>query len=135
AEGQTLLTRTLGSTAIGPYQIQAAIAAVHDEAPTAAGTDWPQILALYDVLTQIAPSPMATLSRAVAIAHVHGPLAALTVIGSLEEHNHRLEAVRAHLLEQAGDRAGAHDAYLRAPRSTEKRPGRHYPTRRAAMLG
>jgi predicted RNA polymerase sigma factor len=73
AEGQAILTRTLGTGPIGPYQLQAAIAALHDEAPTAEDTDWPQILALYDVLTHVTPSPIATLSRAVALAKVHGP--------------------------------------------------------------
>ena len=114
AEGQALLTRTLGTGPVGPYQIQAAIAALHDEAPTAEETDWPQILALYDVLTHVAPGPLVTLSRAVALAMVHGPTAGLALLGTLDAddrmaHTHRLEAVRAHLLEQAGDPAAARD--------------------------
>ena len=101
AEGVALVERTLGTGPVGPYQLQAAIAAVHDEAATAQDTDWPQILALYDVLAQVAPGPVVTLSRAVAVAEVHGPRAGLAVLGTLDgddrlAHSHRLEAVRAH---------------------------------------
>ncbi|GIJ70823.1 RNA polymerase sigma factor [Virgisporangium ochraceum] len=139
AEGQALLARVLGAGPIGQYQIQAAIAAVHDEAPTAADTDWPQILALYDVLERIAPGPVVTLSRAVAVAMVHGPTAGLTVLGTLDDdgrlaHTHRLDAVRAHLLEQAGDHDAARESYLRAARMTASLPEQHYLTRRAARL-
>jgi RNA polymerase sigma factor (sigma-70 family) len=139
AEGTALLTRTLGTASVGQYQIQAAIAAIHDEAPTAADTDWPQILALYDVLTHVAPGPVVTLSRAVALAMVHGPTAGLAAIGTLDTdgrlaHSHRLEAVRAHLLEQAGDPDAAHDSYLRAARLTASLPEQRYLTRRAAQL-
>jgi RNA polymerase sigma factor (sigma-70 family) len=139
AEGQTILTRTLGTGPVGPYQIQAAVAALHDEARTAADTDWPQILALYDVLAQIAPGPVVTLSRAVALAKVHGPAAGLTALGTLDRdgrlsHSHRLEAVRAHLLEQAGDPAAARHAYLRAAQMTASLPEQRYLTRRAAEL-
>jgi len=84
ALGQQLLVRTLGVGPVGPYQLQAAIAALHDEAPSDAGTDWPQILALYDVLIQIAPSPAATLSRVVALAMVHGPTVGLAALGTLD---------------------------------------------------
>jgi predicted RNA polymerase sigma factor len=99
-----LLTRTLGTVAAGPYQLQAAIAAVHDEAPTAGETDWPQILALYEVLERISPGPVVRLNRAVAVAMVRGPRAGLAVLGTLDAddlmaHTHRLEAVRGHLLE------------------------------------
>ncbi len=139
AEGLALLHRTLGTTSVGPYQVQAAIAALHDEASTAEQTDWPQILALYEVLETIAPGPLVTLSRAVALAHVHGPTAALALVGTLDDdarlvHNHRLEAVRAHLLEQAGDPAAARDAYERAARATASRPEQRYLTLRAASL-
>ena len=139
AEGLALLHRTLGTTSVGPYQVQAAIAALHDEAATAEQTDWPQILALYEVLETIAPGPLVTLSRAVALAHVHGPAAALALVGTLDEdarllHNHRLEAVRAHLLEQAGNPAAARDAYERAARATASRPEQRYLTLRAASL-
>ena len=139
AEGLALLTRTLGGGPVGQYQIQAAIAAVHDEAPTAADTDWPQILALYDVLIRVAPGPVVTLSRAVAVAMVHGPTAGLAALGTLEAddrlgYTHRLEAVRAHLLEQAGDHSAARDCYLRAARMTASLPEQRYLTRRAARL-
>ena len=139
AEGLALLHRTLGTTSVGPYQVQAAIAALHDEAATTEQTDWPQILALYEVLETIAPGPLVTLSRAVAIAHVHGPTAALALVGTLDDdarllHNHRLEAVRAHLLEQAGNPAAARDAYERAARATASRPEQRYLTVRAAAL-
>jgi predicted RNA polymerase sigma factor len=138
-EGQAILTRTLGAGPVGPYQVQAAIAALHDEAPTWGQTDWPQILALYDVLAAIAPGPVATLSRAVAVAMVHGPRAGLALLGTLEAderlaHTHRLEAVRAHLLEQAGDTAAACEAYLHAARMTANLPEQRYLTLRAARL-
>jgi RNA polymerase sigma factor (sigma-70 family) len=139
AEGQAILTRTLGSGPVGPYQLQAAIAALHDEAPSAAVTDWPQILALYDVLTAIAPGPVVTLSRAVALAHVHGPRAGLALLGTLDTderlaHTHRLEAVRAHLLEQAGDTTAARDSYLRAAKMTASLQEQRYLELRAARL-
>jgi RNA polymerase sigma factor (sigma-70 family) len=139
AEGQAILTRILGTGPVGPYQLQAAIAALHDEAPTAAQTDWPQILALYDVLTAVAPGPVVTLSRAVALAMVHGPTAGLALLGSLDTdermaHTHRLEAVRAHLLEQAGDTAAARESYLRAAKMTASLPEQRYLTLRAAQL-
>jgi predicted RNA polymerase sigma factor len=100
AEGQAILAATLGTGPVGPYQLQAAIAALHDEAPTAQETDWPQILALYDILATVAPGPVVTLSRAVALAMVHGPRAGLALLGTLDAdarmaHTHRLEAVRA----------------------------------------
>jgi RNA polymerase sigma factor (sigma-70 family) len=139
AEGQALLTATLGTVPVGPYQLQAAIAAVHDEAPTAGQTDWPQILALYEILAQVAPGPVVTLSRAVALAMVHGPKAGLALLGTLEAddrmtHTHRLEAVRAHLLERAGDVAAARAAYLRAARMTASVPEQRYLTLCAARL-
>jgi predicted RNA polymerase sigma factor len=138
-EGQAILTRTLGTGPVGPYQLQAAIAALHDEAPAAGATDWPQILALYDVLTTVAPGPVVTLSRAVALAHVHGPRAGLALLGTLDTdermaHTHRLEAVRAHLLEQAGDTTAARDAYLRAARMTANLPEQRYLELRGARL-
>jgi RNA polymerase sigma factor (sigma-70 family) len=139
AEGQAILTSTLGTVPVGPYQLQAAIAAVHDEAPTAEETDWPQILALYEVLTHVAPGPLVTLSRAVALAMVHGPKAGLALLGTLDAddrmaHTHRLDAVRAHLLERAGDTAAAREAYLRAARMTASLPEQRYLTLRAARL-
>jgi RNA polymerase sigma factor (sigma-70 family) len=139
AEGQAILTRTLGTAPIGPYQLQGAIAALHDEAPTAQQTDWPQILALYDVLAQVAPGPIVTLSRAVALAMVHGPKAGLALLGTLDTddrmaHTHRLEAVRAHLLEQSGDSAAARQSYLQAAMMTASLPEQRYLELRAAQL-
>jgi RNA polymerase sigma factor (sigma-70 family) len=139
AEGQALLTATLGTVPVGPYQLQAAIAALHDEAPTADATDWPQILALYEVLAEVAPGPVVTLSRAVAVAMVHGPTAGLAVLGTLDgddrmAHTHRLEAVRAHLLERAGDPVAARESYLRAAAATASLPEQRYLTVRAARL-
>src|SRR3989475_11363727 len=138
-EGVALLTRILGTAPIGPYQLQAAIAAVHDEAPSADETDWPQILALYEVLERASPGPVVTLSRAVAVALVYGPRAGLALLGTLDSdermaHNHRLEAVRAHLLELAGDPMGAREAYLRAARMTARLPGQRHLKLRAARL-
>jgi RNA polymerase sigma factor (sigma-70 family) len=139
AEGIELITRTLGSTLVGPYQLQAAIAAIHDEAPSADTTDWPQILALYDVLEQAAPGPIVTLNRAVAVAMVDGPRAGLAVLGTLEQdqrmaHNHRLHAVRAHLLELAGDADAARRSYRTAARMTASVPEQRYLALRAARL-
>ena len=139
AEGVALITRTLGTVPVGPYQLQAAIAAVHDEAPTAEETDWPQILALYEVLEHVAPGPMVTLSRAVALAMVHGPKAGLALLGTLDAdsrmaHTHRLESVRAHLLERAGDMAAACEAYVLAATMTTSVPEQRYLALRAAQL-
>jgi predicted RNA polymerase sigma factor len=137
AEGLALVAGTLGTVPIGPYQLQAAIAAVHDEARTAEQTDWPQILALYGVLEQVAPGPVVTLNRAVALANVHGPRAGLALLGTLDgddrmAHTHRVEAVRGHLLEQAGDLAAARTSYLRAAALTASVPEQRYLTLRAA---
>jgi predicted RNA polymerase sigma factor len=117
--------------------VQAAIAALHDEAETDADTDWPQILALYEVLERVSPGPVVTLNRAVAVARTRGPLAGLAVLGDLDGDarmagNHRVEAVRAHLLEQAGFIAEARDAYLAAARLTTSVPERRYLTAKAA---
>ena len=138
-EGVELITRTLGRTTVGAYQLQAAIAAIHDEAPTAADTDWRQILALYDVLERVAPGPVVTLNRAVALAMVDGPKAGLALLGTLDDDarmrsNHRLDAVRGHLLEMAGDPVAAREAYLRAGRATASLPEQHYLAMRAASL-
>jgi RNA polymerase sigma factor (sigma-70 family) len=138
-EGVALITRTLGRTPIGPYQLQAAIAAVHGEAPSADETDWPQILALYEVLEQISPGPVVTLNRAVAVAMVDGPRAGLAVLGTLDTddrmvHTHRLDAVRGHLLELAGEHVAARESYLRAARATASIPEQRYLALRAARL-
>ena len=139
AEGVSLVTGTLGSTPVGPYQLQAAIAAIHDEAPTAEATDWPQIVALYEVLERVSPGPVVTLNRAVAVAMVHGPRAGLALLGTIEADDrmtqtHRLDAVRGHLLELAEDLDAARDAYRRAARRTASLPERRYLALQAARL-
>jgi predicted RNA polymerase sigma factor len=137
AEGVALLRRTLARAPVGPYQVQAAIAAVHAEAPRSEDTDWPQILGLYDLLERLAPGPMVTLSRAVAVAMVRGPRAGLDLLRTLDEPlagHHRLDAVRAHLLEMAGEPDAARAAYRAAARRTTSRPERRYLEDRAARL-
>jgi RNA polymerase sigma factor (sigma-70 family) len=139
AEGTALITATLADAPIGPYQLQAAIAAVHDEAADAAGTDWDQILQLYGLLRALAPGPMVTLNRIVALAMVDGPsvgLAELEVAArdpALAGH-HRVAAVRAHLLEMAGAPAAAREQYRLAARQTLSAPERRYLESRAALL-
>jgi predicted RNA polymerase sigma factor len=139
AEGVALVSDALPRGAVGPYQLQAAIAAVHDEAERVEDTDWPQILALYGVLERIADNPMVALNRVVAQAIVHGPqvglqaLAPLEVAGRLGGH-HRLHAVRAHLLERAGDLAGAAAQYRIAAGKTASLPEQRYLLTRAATL-
>jgi RNA polymerase sigma factor (sigma-70 family) len=140
AEGVALVTAALASGPIGPYQLQAAIAAVHDEAPTADVTDWPQILALYTVLERVAPNPAVTLNRAVAVAEVHGPAAGLALLDTVEADgriavSHHLVSVRAHLLELAGDRDAARAGYREAARRTTSEPERRHLLTRAARLG
>jgi RNA polymerase sigma factor (sigma-70 family) len=139
AEGVDLITTTLAVAPIGPYQLQAAIAAVHDEAADAEDTDWRQILGLYELLHSTAPGPMVTLNRIVAVAMVHGPEAGLTELAaaetdpSLREH-HRVHAVRAHLLDLAGDHKAARTHYALAARRTLSIPERRYLESRAAQL-
>ena len=139
AEGVALVTAALGKGAIGPYQLQAAIAAVHDEAPRVEDTDWPQILALYGLLERMADNPMVTLNRAVAAAMVDGPAAGLEMLAPLDADprlagHHRLAAVRAHLFEMAGDRAGARALYRLAAERTTSIPERNYLLMRAAGI-
>ena len=139
AEGTDLITATLQTAEIGPYQLQAAIAAVHDEAAHAADTDWRQILGLYELLDTVAPGPMVTLSRIVAVAMVYGPKAALDQLTAAEADpaltgHHRLDAVRAHLLDLAGDRAAALESYRIAARRTLNAPEQRYLESRAADL-
>jgi RNA polymerase sigma factor (sigma-70 family) len=139
AEGTALLEATLPVAPIGPYQLQAAIAALHDEAPTAADTDWPQILALYDLLTVVAPGPMVTLNRLVALAMVDGAAAGLAALAAAAADpalagHHRVAAVRAHLLQMGGDAGAARAAYLEAARSTLSAPERRYLESRAAGI-
>ena len=131
AEGTSLLTAALPRGEPGPYQLQAAIAAVHDEAADVDSTDWPQILGLYELLEQLAPNPMTTLNRAVAVGRVHGPAAGLDVLAALQpdrrlSSHHRFYATRAHLLEQAGDPAAAAVDYRAAARRATSLPERQY---------
>lgn len=139
AEGIALVTATLATAAIGPYQVQAAIAAVHDEAADAAGTDWRQILLLYALLQLLAPGPMVTLNRIVAVAMVDGAPAALAELQEVAADpalagHYRVAAVRAHLLEMAGSPAAAHEQYKLAARQTLSAPERHYLESRAIAL-
>jgi RNA polymerase sigma factor (sigma-70 family) len=139
AEGVALVTGALGAggKAVGPYQLQAAIAAVHDEAEDVDATDWPQILALYDLLDRVAPNPAGSLSRVVAVARVHGPAAGLGALAELESDRrmagyHRLHATRGHLLGLAGQHGPAAAAYREAARRATSVPERRYLSRMAA---
>ena len=139
AEGVALITGALPRGPTGPYQLQAAIAAVHDEAPSAEATDWPQILALYELLLRISGNPMVALNHTVAVAMTHGPRAGLDLLTELgaDERiagDHRFHAVRGHLLERAGDHAAACDAYQEAARRTTNLPQQRYLNARAARL-
>ena len=140
AEGIALLSEALSHGSAGPYQLQAAIAAVHDEAPTARETDWPQILALYDLLKAMSANPLVLLNRAVAFAMVHGPRAGLDQLDALAsdprlQDNHRVDAVRAHLLEMAGERDAAIAFYQAAAARATSLPERDYLLLRAAKDG
>jgi RNA polymerase sigma factor (sigma-70 family) len=139
AEGVALVTATLSRGSIGTYQVQAAIAAVHDEAARAEDTDWPQILALYEVLMRMSDNPMVALSHAIATAMVHGPAAGLELLSALDADarmtgHYRLDAVRAHLLERAGDLQAAIEHYQRAAGRTTSIPERNYLVTQAARL-
>ncbi|MDQ3735675.1 MAG: RNA polymerase sigma factor [Actinomycetota bacterium] len=138
-EGVGLITETLAAAPIGPYQLQAAIAAVHDEASSYRDTDWQQILGLYELLRVMAPGPMVTLNRIVAVAMVHGPAEGLAQLTAAEAEpglagHHRMDAVRAHLLELAGDKEAARDHYQLAARRTLSTPEQRYLESRAARL-
>jgi RNA polymerase sigma factor (sigma-70 family) len=138
-EGTQLIQQTLSSAPLGPYQLQAAIAAVHAEAPTAADTDWPQVLKLYDLLHALAPSPVVTLNRAVAVAMVDGPRAGLAALDALDgdrrlASHHRLASVRAHLHEMTGDTQAALAGYEDAARRTTSIPEQRYLEGRAERL-
>jgi predicted RNA polymerase sigma factor len=139
AEGVAILSATLPKGSIGPYQLQAAIAAVHDEAARADDTDWPQILALYELLRRMSDNPMVTLNHAIAAAMVHGATKGLELLDALKADarladHHRLDAVRAHLLELAGDRQGAVMHYRAAAGQTASLPERSYLLTQAARL-
>jgi RNA polymerase sigma factor (sigma-70 family) len=138
-EGLALVTEALSTAALGPYQLQAAIAAVHAEATSADDTDWPQIVTLYELLRRISPGPMITLNQAVAVAMAQGPKAGLDLLATLKDddlvsEHHRLYAVRAHLLELAGDRSAARDNYRTAARRTTSLPEQRYLDGRAERL-
>jgi RNA polymerase sigma factor (sigma-70 family) len=138
-EGIALLTGALQKGSIGSYTLQAAIAAVHDEAPRAEATDWPQILALYDLLRRMSDNPMVLLNHAVAAAMVHGPAAGLDLLKALDtddrlSRHHRLDGVRAHLFELAGDRVAALAHYRAAAKKTASLPERNYLLTQAARL-
>jgi RNA polymerase sigma factor (sigma-70 family) len=139
AEGVALITNTLSRGSVGAYQLQAAIAAIHDEAARAEDTDWAQILALYSLLRKLADNPMVTLSYAIAAAMVHGPAAGLALLDELDRDarlagHYRLDAVRAHLLERAGDHKAALAHYRAAASRTTSIPERNYLINRAARL-
>jgi RNA polymerase sigma factor (sigma-70 family) len=136
-EGVALVTRALSRGPAGPYQVRAAIAAVHAEAPTAEATDWQEILGLYDVLVRLVPGPVERLGRAIAVAMVRGPQAGLAELDALEGElrtGHRLDAVRGHLLERAGSYDDARAAYESAAAKTLSLPEQRYLRARAARL-
>ena len=136
AEGLQLLDRAIGSGAVGEYQLQAAIAAVHDRAPTAADTDWPQILGIYGLLEQMTGNPVVTLNRAVAAAMVHGPAAGLALLDGVDDALPRIDQLRAHLHELAGDRDVALTHYRRAAgRATNRAERRHLDAQVARLAG
>ncbi len=139
AEGIALISATLSKGSLGEYQLLAAIAAVHDEAASAEDTDWPQIVALYEVLKGLSDNPMVTLNHAVATAMVQGPAAGLELLKALDADarlagHHRLDAVRAHLLERAGETRAAIQHYRRAAGRTTSIPERNYLMTQAARL-
>jgi RNA polymerase sigma factor (sigma-70 family) len=130
-EGVAKVEHALATQTIGPYQLQAAIAALHAEAPTAEATDWPQILGLYTLLERLTPNPVFALNRAVAVAMVQGPHAGLEALKAIESDerlagHHRIESVRAHMLDLAGDHVAAEAAYRAAARLTTSLPERRY---------
>jgi predicted RNA polymerase sigma factor len=139
AEGKALAAESLAGPALGQYQLQAAIATTHADATRAEETDWRQVHVLYKILERIAPNPMVTLNRAVALAEIQGPQAGLELLSTLDEDDrisghHRLHAVRAHLLEKDGDLAGAYDNYRLAARITASLAERRYLESRAARV-
>jgi RNA polymerase sigma factor (sigma-70 family) len=139
AAGTALLNRTMGGGKPGEYRLQAAIAALHDRAPRAEDTDWPQILCLYDLLEQLTANPVVILNRAVALAMAEGPAAGLDLLATLDGDerlagHHRLHAVRAHLLDMTGDADAAVAGYREAAARTTSLPERRYLLARAARL-
>jgi predicted RNA polymerase sigma factor len=139
AEGVALLTATFSKGSVGAYQLQAAIAAVHDESPSARDTDWPQILALYDLLMRMSDNPMVALNHAIAAAMVHGPAKGLELLSALDSDariagHHRVPAVRAHLLEMAGNHQAAIQNYRLAADQATSLPERNYLITQASRL-
>jgi RNA polymerase sigma factor (sigma-70 family) len=139
AEGIALVSDALSKGSVGSYQLQAAIAAMHDEAARAEDTDWPQILALYGLLKRMSDNPMVALNHAIAAAMVHGPQTGLELLKALDADarmagHYRLDAVRAHLLEMAGDHERAIVHYRAAAERTTSMPERNYLTTKAARL-
>lgn len=140
AEGTALLERALAAGVSGPYQVQAAIAALHDEAPTTEETDWRQIAALYEVLIATSDSPMARLAHAIAVAMTNGPETGLLLVEAIAndprmQGNYRVEAARGHLYERAGDLGAAIRCYRNAAQATASTPERNYLLLQAARLG
>jgi len=138
-EGVALVNRALSSRRFGPYTVQAAIAAVHAQAPSADATDWAHIVGLYDLLMQADPSPVVELNRAVAVAMRDGPLAGLTLIDAILargalEHYHLAHAARADLCRRLGRTAEARASYERARGLTQQEPERRFLARRLAEL-
>ena len=139
AEGVELVSGALKRGAVGPYQLQAAVAAVHNEAKSADETDWPQIVVLYELLIRMTDNPMARLNHAVAVAMVHGPQQGLELLSALEQdvrlrNHHRFYAVRGHLWERAGDLGRAVADYQSAALKTGSLPERNYLLSKAAGL-
>ena len=136
-EGVDLISAALTKGAVGEYQLQAAIAAVHDEATSTDDTDWRQIVALYGLLERMTANPLVALNRAIAVAMVDGPAAGLAQVDALSdrlEGQHRVDAVRAHLLEMLGDTEAAITHYQRAAARTTSIPEQQYLTTCAARL-
>jgi predicted RNA polymerase sigma factor len=138
-EGIALVSKALSTGAIGPYQLQAAVAAIHDEAARVEDTDWPQIFALYGLLERMSDNPMVALNRAIAAAMVQGPAVGLEMLRALDADarvagHYRLDAVRGHLCEMAGDHEHAIGHYRAAAERTTSIPERNYLTTKAARL-
>ncbi len=138
-EGTELVKASLAGPTLGPYLLQAAIAATHADAATAGETNWPQVHALYLILERIAPNPMVTLNRAIALAETRGPQAGLALLATLDDdermaRHHRLLSVRAHLLDKTGDTAGAYEHYQRAAKATASIAEQRYLRSRASRL-
>ena len=138
-EGVELVKASLAGPALGPYLLQAAIAATHADAAAAEETNWPQVHALYLILERIAPNPMVTLNRAIALAETKGPQAGLALLATLDDdermaRHHRLLSVRAHLLEKTGDTTRAYEHYQRAAKATASIAEQRYLRSRASRL-